>query len=93
MNLRLGQGSETFPSQGECWEQSPAESDMVLTRRHQEKSPMSQPSPTEVEQRPADLKALHRQLEEIAKKANQADRPDRDRHGHPEGPMIVVRGK
>ena len=54
---------------------------------------MSQPSPTKVEQRPADLKALHRQLVEIAKRANQADRFDRDRHGHPEGPMIVVRGK
>ena len=44
---------------------------------------MSQTSPPKVEQCPADLKALHRQLEEIAKRANQTDRPDRDRHGAP----------
>jgi hypothetical protein len=66
---------------------------MVLASHHQEQSSMSQTSPPKVEQCPADLKALHRQLEEIAKRANQTDRPDRDRHGHPEGPMIVVRGK
>jgi predicted RNA-binding Zn ribbon-like protein len=54
---------------------------------------MSQTSPTRVEQRPADLKALNRQLAEIAARANRADRPDRDRREHAEGPMIVVRGK
>jgi hypothetical protein len=69
------------------------ETDMVLTRHHQEKSPMSQASPPRVEQCPANLKALHRQLKEIATRAKRADRPDRDRRGHPEGPMIEVRGK
>jgi hypothetical protein len=54
---------------------------------------MSQAFPTRVEQCPANLKALHRQLEEIATRANRADRPDRDRRGHPEEPMLVVRGK
>jgi hypothetical protein len=54
---------------------------------------MSQTSPPRVEQCPANFKALHRQLEEIAAMANRADRPDRDRRGHPEGPMIVIRGK
>jgi hypothetical protein len=77
----------------ECCKQSPPETDTVLASRHQEQSSMSQPSPTRVEQRPADLKALHRQLEEIAASANRADRPAPDRRGYPEGPMIVVRGK
>ncbi len=54
---------------------------------------MSQASPTRVEQCPANLKVLHRQLAEIATREKRADRPDRDRRGHPEGPMIVVRGK
>ena len=54
---------------------------------------MSQASPTRVEQCPANLKALHRQLAEIAASANRVDRSDRDRRGHPEGPMIIVRGK
>ena len=54
---------------------------------------MSQASPTRVEQCPANLKALHQQLAEIAARANRADRPDRDQCRHPEGPMIVIRGK
>jgi hypothetical protein len=76
-----------------CWEQSQPETDMFLARHHQEKLPMSQTSPPRVEQCPADLKALHRQLEEIAAREKRADRPDRDQRGHPEGPMIVVQGK
>ncbi len=54
---------------------------------------MSQASPTRVEQCPANLKVLHRQLAEIAARANRADRPDQDRRGHPEATMIVIRGK
>ena len=54
---------------------------------------MNQTSPPKVEQCPANVKVLHQQLEEIAARVSQADRPDRDRRGHPEGPMIVVRGK
>jgi hypothetical protein len=54
---------------------------------------MSQASPTRVEQRPADIKSLHRQLEEMAARSRRASQPGRDVQGRPEGTVLVIRGK
>ena len=54
---------------------------------------MEQLSPTRVEQYPADLQVLYRQLEEMAARARKADHPNSDYHRYAEGPILVIRGK
>jgi hypothetical protein len=52
---------------------------------------MNQTSPTKVDQRVANLKALHQQLEEMAARTKGA--ACRDQRENPQGPVLVVRGK
>jgi hypothetical protein len=53
--------------------------------------PMNQTSPTKVDQRVANLKALHQQLEEMAARTKGA--ACRDERESPQGPVLVIRGK
>jgi hypothetical protein len=52
---------------------------------------MSQTSPPTADQRLANLKALHQQLEETAARAKGTDQ--RERRQNLQGPMLVIRGK
>ena len=52
---------------------------------------MSQISPPPMERLLANLKALRRQLEEMAARTKGADQ--RERRENPQGPMLVIRGK
>jgi hypothetical protein len=54
-------------------------------------TPMSQTSPTTADQRLANLKALHQQLEEMAARARGTDQ--RERRQNLQAPMLVIRGK
>ena len=52
---------------------------------------MSQTSPPTADQRLANLKVLHQQLEEMAARAKGTDQ--RERRQNLQGPMLMIRGK
>ena len=54
---------------------------------------MSQTSPSTADQRLANLKALHQQLEEIAVSTRRSDGTEREQCQEIQGPVLVIRGK
>ena len=53
---------------------------------------MSQTSPSTADQRLANLKALHQQLEEIAVSTRRPDGTEREQRQEIQGPVLVIRG-
>jgi hypothetical protein len=54
---------------------------------------MNQSSPTTADQRFANLKALHRQLEEMAVRAKQTGNTKPEQRQEIQEPVLVIRGK
>jgi hypothetical protein len=54
---------------------------------------MSDTSGNAQEERPANLTALHRQLEELAAETKPSTRSTADRRKDIQGPILVIRGK
>jgi hypothetical protein len=54
---------------------------------------MSQTFPTTADQRLANLKALHKQLEEMAGRTKQPGSTQREQRPEVRGPVLVIRGK
>ena len=85
---------EDFAGQGEPGQEPlRPDADNLLANSHQEPPPMSDTPGKVQEERPANLTALHRQLEELAARTKPSSPLTADRWKDIQGPVLVVRGK